>query len=235
MALRDISFSIKHGEKIGICGRTGRQVKLSRIWLPIPNDRSGKSSLLSVLLRILDNSSGTITINDLDVSIIPREIIRSRIIAIPQEPFILSGSVRLNSDPTGLATDNLIIAALTKVGLWTILESRGGLDAEMTANPLSQGQQQIFCLARAMLRKGSKILVLDEATSNVDAETDGVVQRLIREAFAGWTIITVAHRLDTILDSDRIIVLDQGTVVESGSPEDLLARKGAFWELRGRT
>ncbi|KAF4624451.1 hypothetical protein G7Y89_g13720 [Cudoniella acicularis] len=217
-ALRDISFSIRHGEKIGICGRTG----------------SGKSSLLSVLLRILDNSSGTITIDGLDLSTIPREIIRSRILAIPQEPFILSGTVRLNADPFKLVSDDLIIAALTKVGLWTILESRGGLDAEMTANPLSQGQQQIFCLARAMLRRGNRILVLDEATSNVDAETDGVMQRLIREEFKEWTIITVAHRLDTILDSDKILVLDKGVIVENDSPDELLARKGAFWELRGR-
>jgi ABC-type multidrug transport system fused ATPase/permease subunit len=86
-----------------------------------------------------------------------------------------------------------------------------------------------------MLRKGSSILVLDEATSNVDAETDRVMQRLIREEFAEWTIVTVAYRLDTILDSDRILVLDKGIVVENGSAEELLARKGAFWELRGRT
>lgn len=142
--------------------------------------------------------------------------------------------MRLNADPTGLVSGELIIAALTKVGLWTILESRGGLEAEMAVNPLSQGQQQIFCLARAILRKGSRILVLDEATSNVDAETDGVMQRLIREESAHWTIVTVAHRLDTILDSDRILVLDKGTIVESGSPEELLARKGVFWDLRGR-
>lgn len=103
----------------------------------------------------------------------------------------------------------------------------------MTTNPLSQGQQQIFCLARAMLRKGSKILVLDEATSNVDAETDGLMQRLIREEFKEWTTVTVAHRLDTIMDSDRIFVLDKGMLVESGSPEELLTKKGAFWELRG--
>jgi ABC-type multidrug transport system fused ATPase/permease subunit len=111
------------------------------MWSPITDGYSGKSSLLSVLLRILDNSSGTIIIDDLNLRNIPREIIRSRIITIPQEPFILSGSVRLNADPTGLISDDLITAALTKVGLWTILESRGGLDAEMTANPLSQGQQ----------------------------------------------------------------------------------------------
>jgi ATP-binding cassette subfamily C (CFTR/MRP) protein 1 len=178
--------------------------------------------------------SGTIIIDGIDLEVVPREIIRSRLVTIPQEPFILSGSVRLNADPTFTSSDALIIAALTKVGLWSILSERGGLDAEMTASPLSQGEQQIFCLARAMLRTGGRILVLDEATSNVDAETDQLMQRLIREEFAGYTIITVAHRLDTILDSDRIIVLDSGTVVEIGTPAELLARPSAFRELRGK-
>jgi ATP-binding cassette, subfamily C (CFTR/MRP), member 1 len=195
---------------------------------------SGKSSLLSVLLRILDMESGTIRIDDIDLQVVPREVIRSRLVAIPQEPFILSGSVRLNADPTFTTSDDLIIAALTKVGLWSILSDRGGLDAEMTANPLSQGQQQIFCLARAMLRTGGRILVLDEATSNVDAETDLLMQRLIREEFAGYTIITVAHRLDTILDSNRIVVLDSGRVAEVGTPAELLARPSAFRDLTGR-
>jgi len=185
-----------------------------------------------VLLRILDNSSGTITIDELDLSTIPREIIRSRIITIPQEPFILSGSVRLNADPTGLVPDDLIVSALMKVSLWTILSSRGGLDAEMSVSSLSQGQQQIFCLAKAMLRRDSRILVLDEATSNVDAETDEVMQSLIREEFREWTIITVAHRLDTILDSDTILVLDRGVVVENGAPGELLKMRGLFWRLR---
>jgi ATP-binding cassette subfamily C (CFTR/MRP) protein 1 len=198
------------------------------------DQNSGKSSLLSVLLRILDIESGTIRIDGIDLQVVPREIIRSRLVTIPQEPFILSGSVRLNADPTSAASDDLIIAALTKVGLWSILSERGGLDAEMTANPLSQGQQQIFCLARAMLRTGGRILVLDEATSNVDAETDQLMQRLIREEFAGYTIITVAHRLDTILDSNGIVVLDSGRVAEVGTPADLLSRPSEFRDLTGR-
>lgn len=196
------------------------------------DEPSGKSSLLAVLLRVLDNSSGTITIDGLDLSTIPREIIRSRLVAIPQEPFFLSGSVRLNADPTGLCSDDLLVGTLSKAGLWSILESRGGLNTEMRAGSLSQGQQQMFCLARAMLRKERKVLVLDEATSNIDLETDEVMQRLIREEFAGWTIITVAHRLDSILNSDRIIVLDEGVIVENGSPEELLARRGIFWEMK---
>jgi ATP-binding cassette, subfamily C (CFTR/MRP), member 1 len=199
----------------------------------LSDQNSGKSSLLSVLLRILDMESGTITIDGVDLQVIPREIIRSRLVTIPQDPFIFSGSVRLNADPTSSSSDELIIAALTKVGLWSILSERGGLDAEMTANPLSQGEQQIFCLARAMLKTQCGVLVLDEATSNVDTETDQLMQRLIREEFRGYTIITVAHRLDTILDSDRIVVLNSGRIVEVGTPEELSGRQSAFKELRG--
>jgi ATP-binding cassette subfamily C (CFTR/MRP) protein 1 len=202
-------------------------------------DSSGKSSLLSVLLRILDLDSGSITIDSLDLSLIPREIIRSRLITIPQEPFMLAGTVRLNADPTSIASDDEIIAALRKVKLWDIIEARGGLEADILSNPLSQGQGQIFCLARAMLRTGRSgsrngkdrekkgVLVLDEATSNVDAETDRLMQRLIREEFEGYTIITVAHRLDTIRDSDWIAVLDGGRLAEWGRPEVVFGKKGA--------
>jgi ATP-binding cassette subfamily C (CFTR/MRP) protein 1 len=234
--LNDVSFTIKHGEKIGICGRTGRQAltSISSSSFPLIDTHSGKSSLLCVLLRTLDNFSGTITVDNLSLSTLPRETIRSRIITIPQEPFIISGTVRLNLDPSTLLPDSLLISSLDKVGLWSILESRGGLDSDIASNPLSQGQQQIFCLARAMLRKEGKILVLDEATSSVDAETDGIMQRLIRESFKEWTILTVAHRLDTIMDSDKILVLDKGGIAENGSPEELMQRKGLFWELRGR-
>jgi ATP-binding cassette, subfamily C (CFTR/MRP), member 1 len=188
----------------------------------ISNKHSGKSSLLSRLLRILDLDSGTITIDSINLSLIPRETIRSRIITIPQEPFTLAGSVRFNADPTSTASDDLIIGALKRVKLWDMLEGRGGLDTEMMSNPLSQGQGQIFCLARAMVRVGNRkggesgkgILVLDEATSNVDAETDRLMQRLIREEFGGYTVITVAHRLDTIRDSDWIAVLNEGRLIE---------------------
>jgi len=107
-----------------------------------------------------------------------------------------------------------------------VLDGRGGLDAEMMSNQLSQGQGQIFCLARAMLRtkNGKGILVLDEATSNVDAETDQLMQRLIREEFSGYTIITVAHRLETIRDSDWVAVLDEGRLIEWGRPEKVRGR-----------
>lgn len=213
-ALRNISMTIKPGQKIGICGRTG----------------SGKSSLLLTLFRLLELDSGTVFIDDIDFRTIPREVIRTRMIAIPQDPFVLSSSVRANADPTGAATDAAIISVLEKVQLWDIIQARGGLDAQMKAQPLSQGQQQLFCLARAMLRE-SRILVLDEATSNVDQETDALMQRIIRREFARHTIITVAHRLDTIADADVVAVLSEGRLVEFGKPAELLARQSRFRDL----
>lgn len=213
-ALHSISMTIKPGQKIGICGRTG----------------SGKSSLLLALFRLLELDSGTIFIDGIDLRTLPREVIRTRMIAIPQDPFVLSSSVRANADPAGAAADAAIIDALKKVQLWDSIHARGGLDAQMKAQPLSQGQQQLFCLARAMLRD-SRILVLDEATSNVDQETDTLMQRIIRREFARHTIITVAHRLDTIADADVVAVLSEGRLVEFGKPEELLARQSRFREL----
>ncbi|MGI4851673.1 MAG: ABC transporter ATP-binding protein [Janthinobacterium lividum] len=220
-ALRDINLSISGGQKIGICGRTG----------------SGKSSLLLTLLRLLETSSGSIEIDGVDIATVPRDVLRSRFVAIPQDPFMLAGGVRSNADPTDSATDADITAALERVGLWSAIASRGGLDTDLSAQPLSQGQQQLFCLARAMLRRtaavGGGVLVLDEATSNVDSATDALMQKVIREEFRGWTIIVVAHRLETILDADKIIVLDQGRIVEEGPPEVLLKRDGEFKRLYG--
>lgn len=208
IALQGLSLRIEPGQKVGICGRTG----------------SGKSSLLLSLLRLIEIQAGAIIIDDLNISKLPREIIRTRIIAIPQDPFIFADTVRVNADPFGIATDEQIIAALTKVQLWSTLETRGGLDAQMKTQPLSQGQQQLFALARALLRRTrSKILILDEATSNVDAETDKLMQEIIREEFRAHTIVTVAHRLDTILDADVVAVLDAGELVEFGPPGELLA------------
>ncbi|KAJ4303189.1 hypothetical protein N0V90_002082 [Kalmusia sp. IMI 367209] len=217
-ALHDISMVIAPGQKVGVCGRTG----------------SGKSSILMTLFRLIELEGGSIEVDGLNISTLPREIIRARLIAIPQDPFLLSLSVRQNADPSDSIDDEAIIVALEKVQLWSILQSRGGLDAQMKTQPLSQGQQQLFCLARAMLRS-SKILVLDEATSNVDAETDALMQRIIRKEFSQHTIITVAHRLNTIRDSDVVAVLDNGRLAEFGPPTELLARENSlFNELHSR-
>lgn len=192
---------------------------------------SGKSSLLSALLRILDLDSGSIWIDGIDLSQVPRDLIRSRVVVIPQDPFTLSGSVRLNADPTESISDDRIISAMKKVQLWDTLQERGGLDVDMTKQPLSQGQQQLFCLGRALLRTESKILVLDEATSSTNVETDQLMRNLIRTEFSNHTIITVAHRLDTIIESDKVAVLEKGVVVEFGDPKTLLETGSAFKQL----
>ncbi|KAM5429329.1 hypothetical protein McanCB56680_000032 [Microsporum canis] len=213
--LRDIDFSINAGEKVAICGRTG----------------SGKSSLVSCLLRMLDMDSGTILVDDIDISTIPRQEVRRRLNTLPQEPFFLYGSVRENIDPLKMATDENIINALRAVGLWEFLDSRGGLDEELAEDKLSHGQRQLFCLARAVVKQG-KILIMDEATSSVDAETDELMGSVLREKFKDTTVVAIAHKLNTVLDFDRVVLLDKGAVIEMGNPKELLSTPAsAFYEL----
>lgn len=229
--LHDIDLSIRPGERIGICGRTG----------------SGKSTLISLLFRLLPTRTGMITIDNMDLSTIPRHNLREALIAIPQEPYILSGSVRFNaaphsaplSDPTpepgftnasGCISDRSIIAALEKVDLWSLIAARGGLSIPISDVSLSHGQKQLFCLARAILRKEtSKILVLDEATSSVDKGTDELMLNLIKEEFAEHTVISVAHRLSSLVGCDRVIVMDEGRIVEMGVPWTLMEKDGGWW------
>ncbi|KAK9772774.1 putative ABC transporter [Seiridium cardinale] len=229
IALKGVSLTISPGQKVGICGRTG----------------SGKSTLLLSVLRLIELDSGSIHIDGLDLSTLPRETIRSRLIAIPQDAFILNDSIRLNIDPSATVSDEEIIAVLEKVQLWSVIKSRSAnnsgnteppaapkkeeetdpLAAPLKTSPFSHGQFQLFGLARALLLKArSTILILDEATSNVDGETDKLMQRIIREEFSRHTILSIAHRLDTIRDADLIVVLDKGRLVEKGAPEELLAK-----------
>ncbi|PFH57820.1 hypothetical protein XA68_14537 [Ophiocordyceps unilateralis] len=213
--LKEISFSIKPGEKVAICGRTG----------------SGKSSLVAALLRMLEVENGTILIDGVDISTIPRQEVRSRLNTVPQDPFFLHGSVRQNVDPLEMADDERIKQVLRTLNLWDIFEKQEGLDEEVTQETLSHGQRQLFCLARSMIKKG-KIVVMDEATSSVDAETDELMQRVLRDEFNGRTVITIAHKLHTVLDYDRVVLLDKGKVVETGNPQELLrTTDSAFREL----
>ncbi|RPA78129.1 putative ABC multidrug transporter [Ascobolus immersus RN42] len=214
MVVKDLTLSITPGEKIGICGRTG----------------SGKSSLMLTLFRMVELSSGSITIDGIDISTIPRQELRSRLIGVPQDAILLVGNVRLNADPHGTNTDESIEEALRSVTLWDIIVEKGGLDANVDDLHLSHGQRQLFCLARALLRP-SKILILDEATSSVDARTDELMQRIIREKFSKHTILAVAHKLDTILDFDRIALLESGRLSEVDKPDVLLASPSAFKAL----
>lgn len=213
-ALSHINLSITHGQKIAVCGRTG----------------SGKSSLLLALLRMIDLTEGAIMIDGIDISKVPRKLIRSKFVTLSQDVFSLPGTVRMNADPFGQASDEQIIAALELVNLWKVVSIKGGLDATMDGGLFSHGQLQLFNFARAMLQDGS-ILILDEPTSSVDADTDALIQRLLRERFRNRTIIMIAHRLRTVLDFDKVLVLESGRLAEFDSPAVLLAKASIFRSL----
>lgn len=203
--LKSISLSIRGGEKIGICGRTG----------------SGKSSLISCLLRLLDIDDGSITVDGIDITTVAHEEVRSRLVAVPQEPYIFEETIKVNLDPGHTASDEEIIQALQKVQLWDTVEARGGLDTSINIEFFSEGQKRLFGLARALLRK-SKVLILDEVTTGLDSQTAEIIDKVVNEVFADWTIISVAHRLESISQFDRIVVLDNGVVLEFDSPRTLL-------------
>lgn len=185
----------------------------------------GKSTLMTSLYRIVEPCGGRIIIDDIDVSQLGLTDLRSRLALVPQDPVIFSGTVRANLDPfDAVGGDAYIWQALEQAGMAdTIRHMSGGLDAVISegGGNLSTGQRQLLCMARALLRR-TKILVLDEATSNVDSSTDQLIQSTIRTAFKDCTVLTIAHRLNTIIDSDRIMVLDAGQLVEFGSPAALL-------------
>lgn len=217
LVLNGVSLTIKPGEKVAVCGRTG----------------SGKTSLIMSLFRMIELQSqqgGTIRVDGVDISTLPRQAVRQRIVGVPQHPFLLKGSVRLNADPLGVATDAAILSALSCVQvLDSIQKDGGGLDTDIDEVNLSVGQKQLFCLARAILRPGN-ILVLDEATSSIDAKTEEVMQRLIRKKFCNHTILAVAHRLETIMDFDKVVVLESGRLIEVGNPYELLEVPGSAFE-----
>ncbi|KAB8278602.1 P-loop containing nucleoside triphosphate hydrolase protein [Aspergillus minisclerotigenes] len=214
-ALHDISMCIEPGERIGICGRTG----------------SGTSSLILSLLRLINPPHGSITIDGINIESISPSAIREALIAGPQDPFTFLGT--MHADIMGASNDEEIISVSKQVGIWEAIESREGLDAILEDHPLSQGEQQLFCLARDILKKrtrqgGCQVLILDEATSNLDSETDHRTQQVLKDAFEGCTVVSVAHRLDTMINFDRIAVLDAGHLVEFDTPQRLLAKDRLF-------
>ena len=198
---------------------------------------SGKSSLLLTIFGLLPLRSGSIEIDSSSIATTPRSILRSQLNIIPQEPTIFPGSVRLNAVSHLFSPhpslDDSIISALQEVNLWETILSRGGLDADMSDLLLSQGQKQLFCLARALLKRDlSPILFLDEATSNLDSQTDDLMQKVIREQWSNHTVIAVAHRLGSVIDFDKIAVLDRGRLIEFDAPQRLLEKEGgSFKEL----
>jgi ABC-type multidrug transport system fused ATPase/permease subunit len=223
LVLQEVDLTIRPGEKVGVCGRSG----------------SGKSSMLASFFHLLEYRSGGIQVDGVNLSRIPRDTLRAKLNVIPQEPWwITTESVRFNMDPwntshsacaTPMDRDGMFISALSRCQVWSIIRDKGGLDAIMTPDFLSHGQRQLFCLARAMVRQ-SKVVVLDEVSANVDVKTDELMQQIIREHFEKCTVIAVAHRLNTILDCDRVVVLSKGRVVEVGEPKKLLKVEGGWFK-----
>ncbi|KAK9817530.1 hypothetical protein WJX74_009211 [Apatococcus lobatus] len=216
--LKGLTFCIQAQEKVGVAGRTG----------------CGKSTLMMALYRLVEPSGGHIIIDGINISSIGLADLRSRLALVPQDPVIFSGSIRDNLDPFGSAGgDTPIWQALEQASVVSAVQDQGGLDAEVTegGGNLSAGQRQLLCMARALLRK-PRILVLDEATSNVDNETDDAVQMTVRKAFKECTVLTIAHRLHTIIDAERILLLHAGCIQEFDSPEMLLKDPGSsFYQL----
>uniref|UniRef100_UPI00398E4C36 multidrug resistance-associated protein 1 n=1 Tax=Pristiophorus japonicus TaxID=55135 RepID=UPI00398E4C36 len=217
LALKNITISINGGEKIGIVGRTG----------------AGKSSFALGLFRIIEPAEGQIYIDGIDITKIGLHDLRFQITIIPQDPVLFSGSLRMNLDPFDQYSDADLWKALELAHLKTFvtgLPDKLNHECSEGGENLSVGQRQLLCLARALLRK-SKILVLDEATAAVDLETDKLIQSTIRNQFDECTVLTIAHRLNTIMDYTRVMVLDKGQIVEFDTTPNLIDKKGAFHKM----
>uniref|UniRef100_A0A8V5GBW7 Canalicular multispecific organic anion transporter 1 n=1 Tax=Melopsittacus undulatus TaxID=13146 RepID=A0A8V5GBW7_MELUD len=214
LVLQGITCNIGSTEKVGVVGRTG----------------AGKSSLTNCLFRVLEAAGGMILIDEVDITTIGLHDLRRNLTIIPQDPVLFTGTLRMNLDPFDQYTDEEVWKALELAHLKTFVQDLPGrllyVVSEGGEN-LSVGQRQLVCLARALLRK-AKILILDEATAAVDLETDHLIQTTIRSEFADCTVLTIAHRLHTIMDSDRVMVLQAGRIVEFDSPEELLRKPGVF-------
>ncbi|KAG1687448.1 Canalicular multispecific organic anion transporter 1 [Nymphon striatum] len=215
LSLRNITCCIYPGEKIGICGRTG----------------AGKTSLSLALFRIIEAAEGRILIDGFDISCLGLHDLRSKLTIIPQVPTIFSGTLKQNIDPFEEYDELDIWRALKQSHMKSFVSSlKDGLQFQVCEDGtnLSVGQRQLMCMTRALLRK-TKILILDEATAAVDVETDKIIQETIRNEFKECTILTIAHRLNTIMDSSRVMVLEHGEIAEFDSPSRLLMNKDTIF------
>ncbi|KAK4074366.1 hypothetical protein Trihar35433_3840 [Trichoderma harzianum] len=204
--LNGVSLSIKAGQHVAICGRTG----------------SGKTSLILSLLQMTEIVEGSISIDDVDLSTLTCAEVRSRINVVPQDPFLMPGTIRFNVDPFNGASDEDIIRALEQVRLRTIIDEQGGIDKEIDLSSWSSGQKQLLCFARAMLKK-SRILILDEAMSSVDHDTETIMQEIIDTQFKECTVLAVMHRLEHIRRYDKAAVFGDGKLLEFDAPGTLLS------------
>ncbi|KAM7307662.1 ATP-binding cassette sub-family C member 2-like [Ixodes scapularis] len=214
-ALKGVTFSVQSYEKVGVVGRTG----------------AGKSSLVLALLRVLKASQGRITIDSVDITQVPLKRLRSAITVIPQDPILVRGSLRDNLDPTGTHTDEELWDALQKSHLDEFVSKhpqRLLLDTGDGGANLSVGQRQLACLARALIRR-PQVLILDEATSQVDGDTDRLIQATLRQSFGKCTVMAIAHKIHTVLDYDKILVMGDGRVMEYGPVAELLSNPATMF------
>jgi ABC-type multidrug transport system fused ATPase/permease subunit len=201
------------------------------------SDTCHEHRLLQALFRIVELAEGSIEIDGVDISTIGLQDLRSKISIIPQDPVLFMGTVRYNIDPFGEHSDQSLWEALSMVGLKTYIESlQGQLDAPVEENGsnFSVGQRQLMCMARALLKK-TKILVMDEATASVDLDTDMMIQSMVRKNFSARTTLTIAHRLNTVMDSTKVLVLNRGELSEYDKPATLLDRDGIFASMVAAT
>lgn len=220
--IKNVTFSVEPNNKIGIVGRTG----------------AGKSTIITALFRFLDPETGYIKIDGVDITSIGLKTLRQAITIIPQDPTLFTGTIRSNLDPFNSYNDENIYEALRRVNLITsneVLNTSNATTSDENVNKflnleneitegggnLSQGQRQLMCLARSLLRS-PKIMLLDEATASIDYESDSRIQQTIRQEFSESTILTIAHRLRSIIDYDKILVMDAGEVIEFDHPYNLI-------------
>ncbi|XP_058750304.1 ABC transporter C family member 8-like [Vicia villosa] len=217
LVLKGITCTFKEGSRVGVVGRTG----------------SGKSTLISALFRLVEPSRGDILIDGMNICSMGLKDLRMRLSIIPQEPTLFKGSIRTNLDPLGMYSDDEIWKAVEKCQLKeTISKLPSLLDSSVSdeGGNWSLGQRQLFCLGRVLLKR-NRILVLDEATASIDSATDAILQRVIRQEFAECTVITVAHRVPTVIDSDMVMVLSYGKMVEYDEPSKLMDTNSSFSKL----
>ena len=221
IVLKKINFHIQPGEKVGVCGRTG----------------SGKSTICLCLFRILEATEGSIFIDNVDIATIGLDLLRSNLTIIPQDPCLLEGTLKYNIDPFNKTKNEDIVQTLKDIGFEYTEPDDKIMDKmiEQGGSNLSVGQKQLVCIARAILRK-TKIVVMDEATANIDMNTEQIIQKALKLVLENSTVITVAHRIKTIINYDKILVLDNGKVKEFDSPSNLLKDENSlFHELYSKS
>jgi ATP-binding cassette subfamily C (CFTR/MRP) protein 1 len=215
MVLKNINFHLKPGEHLGIVGRTG----------------SGKSTISLCLFRILEAFSGKIYIDGVDISKVGLNKLRRNITIIPQDSTLMNGTLRYNIDPASNYTDIEIVSVMKKIGFdYIINQNKEGLDQNISENGsnLSIGEKQLICITRAILRK-SKIIVLDEATASIDYKTEEIIQTALNELLSTSTMISIAHRIKTVMNADKILVLENGEIIEFDTPKQLLSNKNSYF------